>query len=254
MISYPKFYGVGIALVVFLSLLLPAQASVLNTYTDSSSFNSATSNATVINFDGTTTNSYSSNGYTNYYGVYSNAAGLTLNGVNFVGNSGYGSYELTTSNATDPNAGTNYGTGTLLVGPTWYPGASVLISLPGSATAFAFDMGAITPSVSSFEIQLVSLGLTYNITTSLRPTTTFFGATLDAPISQIRIATLPGSSGTTPQLLLDNFVYATAGGASALQDPAPPPGGETPEVTTILYVTSGIGLLIWKRRRMVASF
>ncbi|MCC6590429.1 MAG: hypothetical protein IT168_27300 [Bryobacterales bacterium] len=254
MISFPKFYCVGIALLVFLSLLLPAQASVLNTYSDSSSFNSATSNATVINFDGTTPNSYSSNGYTNYYGVYSNAAGLTINGVNFVGNSGYGSYELTTNNATDPNAGTNYGTDSLLVGPSWYPGASMLISLPSSVTAFSLDMGAITPAISSFEIQLVSLGVSYNITTALRPNLTFFGVTLDAPIDQVRIATMPGGPYTTPQLLVDNFVYATAGGAAALENPGPGPGGETPEVTTILYVTSGIGLLIWKRRRMAASF
>ena len=251
---HPKSYSVGIALAVFLALSLPAQASVLNTYTDRANFDNATSNRTLITFDGTTPQSWVNAGYTNYYGLYSDAAGLTLDGVNFVGNNGSGGYQLYTSNPSDPNASENYGTGTVLKGPEYYPTSSLLITLPGATTAFGFDLGAMLPSVATFNLELVSLGVNYSVTTQLRPNLTFFGVTLDAPTTQIRLTTTQGTLYQT-QLLLDNFAYGTAGAGAGQQGAQfGGPTGETPEVTTLLYVASGLGLLAWKRRRAAAFF
>ncbi len=243
---YANLFSVGLAFAVFFALLLPAQASVLQDFNSRATFAGAANSLVNIDFEGTATTESSAGGYTNYYSSYSTSGGLNIDGISFVGVTSTGN-SLYTTNAADPNASENYGTGTVLKGPEWYPGSYVSITLPTNITAFGFDLGAMLPSTATFQIDLVSLGVSYEVTTAPRPTLTYWGVTTDSAIGEIRVTTTGGNAYQT-QLLLDNAVYGLAG-ATGGGDPEQGSLGETPEVTTVLYVASGLGLLYWNKRR-----
>lgn len=242
---YANLFSLGIALAVFLALLLPAQASVLQTFDNRVAFTGAANSIVNIDFEGTATTSFVHNGYTNYYSSYSTSGGLNIDGISFVGVTQTGNW-LYSTNATDPNASENYGTGTVLKGPEWNPGSYLSITLPANITAFGFDLGAMLPSTATFRIELTALGVSYDVSTAPRPTLTYWGVTTDSAIGEIRVTTIGGNA-TQTQLLLDNAAYGLAGAGGG--DPEAGPSGETPEVTTILYVASGLGLLYWNKRR-----
>lgn len=241
---YANLSRAGIALAVFFALLLPVQASVLQDFNSRTAFTGAANSLVNIDFEGTATTEDTNGGYTTYYSSYSGPSGLNINGVSFVGVTSSGNW-LYTTNAGDPNASEHYGTGTVLKGPEWNAGSYLSITLPATATAFGFDLGAMLPSIATFRIELMSLGISYDVTTAARPNLTFWGVTTDSAVGEIRVTTIGGSP-TQTQLLLDNAIYGAAGAGGGQQGPM----GETPEVTTILYVASGFGLLYWNRRRI----
>ena len=244
---YANLFSVGLAFAVFFALLLPAQASVLQDFNSRATFTGAANSLVNIDFEGTATTWSNDNGYATYYSGYSTSGGLNIDGISFTGVTGSTSYWLYATNAANPDASENYGTGTVLKGPEWYPGSYVSITLPTNITAFGFDLGAMLPSTATFQIDLVSLGVSYEVTTAPRPTLTYWGVTTDSAIGEIRVTTTGGNAYQT-QLLLDNAVYGLAG-ATGGGDPEQGSLGETPEVTTVLYVASGLGLLYWNKRR-----
>lgn len=244
---YANLSRVGIAIAVFLALLLPVQASVLQDFNDRATFTGAANSLVNIDFEGTATTPFDYGGYTNYYSSYSTSGGLNIGGISFVGVTSVGNW-LYSTNSADPNASENYGTGTVLKGPEWNTGSYLSITLPANVTAFGFDLGAMMPSTATFRIELTALGVSYDVTTAPRPNLTYWGVTTDSAIGEIRVTTIGGSL-TQTQLLIDNAVYGVAGAGAGGQEQGPT--GETPEVTTILYVTSGLGLLYWNKRRRI---
>ncbi|MBL8290555.1 MAG: hypothetical protein JNN08_01895 [Bryobacterales bacterium] len=227
--------------------MLPAQASVLQDFNDRATFVGAANSLVNIDFEGTATTPYVNGAHTTYWSNYSTSGGLNIDGISFVGVMNVGNW-LYATNASDPNASENYGTGTVLKGPEWNTGSYVSITLPANVTAFGFDIGAMLPSTATFRIELTSLGVSYDVTTAPRPTLTYWGVTTDSAIGEIRVTTIGGSP-TQTQLLIDNAVYGLAGGGVGGLEQGPT--GETPEVTTILYVASGLGLLYWNKRRRI---
>lgn len=174
--------------------LLPAQASVLQDFNSRATFAGAANSLVNIDFEGTATTESSAGGYTNYYSSYSTSGGLNIDGISFVGVTSTGN-SLYTTNAADPNASENYGTETVLKrSRSGIPALTCRSRLPTNITAFGFDLGAMLPSTATFQIDLVSLGVSYEVTTAPRPTLTYWGVTTDSAIGEIRVTTTGGNA------------------------------------------------------------
>lgn len=225
--------AVCVATLALLMAIVPAQASVLGTYNDRTTWEGLTSGRTDIDF---TSLGLSPGAAANY----STAAGLTIGSANFT--SGYGgtSYQLYGLN---PTAGTpeDWDSGTLLAGPSWATGAYFQVVLSGGVTSFGLDLMSAYPAGATFRILLDGIDLGITIVTGTRPNRTFFGVRTDIPFSTVRVI-FDSSTPFGPQALFDNFAFGLAAGD-------PPPGGETPEITTLLYIGSGVGLMQWAKRR-----
>jgi hypothetical protein len=238
MYSVPKSFLAGIALVVFLSMLTaPAQGAVLGTYSDRTTWQSAVSGLTDINFESI---GLGVGGFTNF----STAAGYTESGASITGWTGSAHFLY----ALNPPLGApeDFASSTVLKGPEWWPGSFLQIALPGGMTAFGIDLMTFNPNAAQLVLDLAGIG-TYTINTASRPTRTFFGIRTDTPISTIQITVNSGTPFTT-QALIDNvsFANAAAGGAGGGGGGAPEP---SPEVGSLLLIGSGLVLLrYWKRR------
>lgn len=235
--SYKNSWSIGIVVAMFLMLVLPAQASVLATYTDRTSFSAASSGVTTVDFSSLGLNQGG-------WAGYSTSNGLDISGVKFVGNTN-SSFYLYAYNP-NPNDAEDYNSGTVLRGPEWNGNSYITMTMPTGVTAFGLDLATILPSMGTLTIQLDGINLGVTIQTQARPNLTFFGVTTDAPISEVKVLVTGGTLYQT-QPILDNVTFGTAGSSGGTA-PAET-GGETPEITTILYVGSGIGLLMWNRRR-----
>jgi hypothetical protein len=118
------------------------------------------------------------------------------------------------------------------------------------------DLMSQDPDSLPFRIVLSTGDVFMDVGTLVRPNRAFFGVTSDALITSIDFILQSGTSSWSFPLL-DNFTFGAyqpppppppdpdpdPGG-----DPPPGPGGETPEVSTLLYVGTGVSLL-WARRR-----
>lgn len=232
----------ALLLALAICLCTPLHAGIVNTYTDRATWQSATAGRTDIDFSAL---GLAAGGYTSY----STSTGLTLSGVTFTGydesNNAYFLYAL------NPEAGwdENFGTGTLLKGPMWYQSSGITttylqVVLPASVTSLGLDLGTITPRGANLRLFLDGVYTGSPVTTSTTGLT-FVGFTTDAAVSQLRIYVDSGSI-TVTQALLDNLSFGQlsggGGGGGTL-------GGEVPEISTLLYVGSGLYFVAWRRKR-----
>ncbi len=219
----------GVAVLLLVLLAIPAQATVLSTYTSRVTWESLVSGRTDIDFS---ILGLAQGGYTNYGA----AAGLTTGGVNFTGIDGAG-YDLYAYNPPVGDA-QNYGSGTILRGPQYTAANYLRITLPTGTTAFGIDLATIAPAAQSFSVVMDGTGLG-TVQAAAYPNRVFFGVRTDTPITEVRIYLASGMLYQT-QGIFDNVSY----GSSSTAPPA-----ETAEATTVLYIGSGLGLLFWTRRR-----
>ena len=225
--------AVAMLLAALAMVAIPAQATVLGTYSDRTTWEGVTSGRTDIDFESL---GIGVGGYTSY----STSAGLAIGGVQFVGVLDPSTYFLYALNPPS-GASEDYGSSTVLKGPELRPTSYLLVNLGPGVTSFGVDLMTIFPAGSMISIFLdgVQVGM---VSTQSKPTRTFFGVQTDTAFSQIKFVLSSGTTYST-QILLDNFAY----GAAMSGGPTPP--AETVEVTTLLYVGTGIGLLGWTRRR-----
>lgn len=238
------FIALRLGLLAALIAALPAFGSVLGTYEDRSTWNGLTTGIITDDFESL---GLASGGYS----FYNTSSGLTRGAINYVGIDG-ASYTML---AINPTSGDNYfGSGTMLRGADYYSGNTqyLQLTLPG-VESVGFDLGSAFPNAIGIRIEL-STGEFYIRTTENAPALSFWGLQSNTPISWIRIALEPGQGASPSQYssiaVLDNVSYgsrAAGGGNPGGGDP----GGtaETPEVTTVLYVGSGIALLLMRRRQ-----
>jgi hypothetical protein len=247
---------VGLAALVALAMVLPLQASIV-TFNSRSDFNNALTSATNIDFEslGITPGTYT---------AYNTAAGLSIGGLQITGSTG-SSWFLYAANSNNVNDAHYYNSGTVLLGSQWYPGLSYLsLLMPTGTTAFGVDLATMIPAGGTFQVILDGVNIGVQIITGARPNLTFFGVTSLTPFSEVRLVLSQGTAYQT-QPIIDNIVYGIAavtsapgsgggtsgGGAGSSGDPS---GGlemaETPEVTTVLYMISGLALIAWQRRRL----
>lgn len=251
MFSFKKsLFARALLLALAICLCTPLHAGIINTYTDRATWESATTGRTDIDF---TALGLGAGGYTSY----STSTGLTMNGVTFTGydssNNSYFLYALNPESGWDEN----FGTGTLLKGPTWYQTSGLTSTylqmvLPASVTSIGLDLGTIMPRGANLRVFVDGVYTGSPITTQTN-SLTFFGFTADAPVNQLRIYVDSGSL-TVTQALVDNFSFGEllsgGGGGGGGQ---PPPGGETPEAATLLYVGTGVYFLAWRRKRQLRT-
>jgi len=215
--------SLAIVLIMFASMTVPAGATAL-LYTDRAGWEAATSGLTTISFEGFATPSVPGN--------FMNAAGLTLNGVNFVGLTPPASYYLFTQ---DPGAATyfSWGSGDVLLGPTaaWGDGY-IQANLPAGTTSVGADLMTHTPYTASIVIRL-STDETFIVETRNYPERAFVGFTSNVPISHIQFNPDAGYQ------MIDNFSYGTV----TSQDPPV----ETLELVTILLGGTGLLFLVFAK-------
>jgi len=208
-----------IAVIVFASMAVPAGATSI-LITDRDAWTSASSSVTTIDFEGLATPAVPGN--------YSNASGLFLGGVQFIGLTPPDSFYLY---AEDPAAATNYNwnSGDVLMGPSAAWGAGYLqVNLPAGATAVGADLMSHTPFADTFTVSL-STGETFTVATSSRPQRAFAGFISDTPLTSVRFRPYTGVP------MVDNFSWGSAAAT------------ETPEIVTMLMGGSGLLLLLLAR-------
>jgi len=213
-----------------LLLLVPAHSTVIATYSDLVSLQTASSALQLIDFEGI--------GAT----TYNNAAGLTLKGVQFIGTqgTGFGLQIFDTSISPFFDFGTK--SALAITRNVNGPAPTFHIVLPAAITAFGFNI--MTASPNGLSVAITVAGNTYTPPTFGRPTPAFFGATLDAPVTTIDIMPIGTQPDGSTYVFLDNFSFGTA----TTQITPPPP--DVPEVATLLMI--GTGLIAFtglKRRR-----
>ncbi len=202
-------------------------------YGDRSSWEAATSGITTIDFEGITDSWVS----------YSDANGLTIGDVQFVGVS-TSNYELYVRNP-DTGGGDDFESGSILKGPTYWsgdPNRHILVNLPAGVTSFGVDLMTLYSDPAAFNILLSTGDQFLNIATATRPTRRFFGLTSDNEITQLQFV-LTGAASSVSYPGLDNFTYGTAGAGTG------PDSGETPETATLILVGTGLIFLYRLRRK-----
>lgn len=201
--------------IAILSMTIAANATVLQTFTDQTTFTNATSGISAVNFAAAVVG--------NYY----NAAGVTVSGVTFVGFDGVVSSVQQYSLAVlSPGAHVPWGTQVLRGGNGSLNGSYIQFNLLG-ATAVAMRLASFWEG-NPVKVTL-STGESYTVNTPNVAPAAFWGFTSDAAVTFVRISTINQSG--SPVLV--DLQYGTANA------PEPPPP-ETPEVATML--TIGIGL------------
>ena len=205
-----------IAIIALALLAVPAGATVVvkNTRAD---WEALTSGIFTIDFEGLATPSVPGN--------YSTAGGLTLNGVNFVGDNLDGSYYL---QAYDSATGGSYnwGSGDYLLGSGWWTNY-IQATLPaGGVTAVAADLMTV---LSGHDVAVsLSTGDTYTVNTFANPTHAFIGFTSDVPITWVRF------SAAGSYTAMDNFSFGSMA---------------TPEPDALILAATGLAGL-WLARRL----
>lgn len=219
-------------------IVTPAYSATITTYSSETAWAAASSGDQVSNFAGLAP--------TGGAQTYATSAGVTSNGVQFIGYTATpGSYYIEvidTTAAWDPYY--NFGDGDALVMPM--NGSSlpyIQISLPTPVTAFGMDLFTTNPSAVNYTITVA--GTPYTVATnpsSPTPPSTpaFWGVTSDTGISTITLTLQDSIYGNNSTALLGDFQYGTA----TVQQM-----GEAPEAATFLLIGSGlIGIIALKKR------
>jgi hypothetical protein len=205
----------------FVVLTTPAYSATITTYNNLSSWEAAVSGVQIDNFEGLAP----AGSYTSY------PSGFYQNGVEFFGLSGLGVADTSSG----PFAAYNFGTGE--AGYLYGGGASVQITLPSPATAFAINLFT-APAGLSYTVSVLSTPFT--VPTVNQPPPGFFGATSDTPFTTVTLQASTGSSYS----FFDNFQWGTSGAQTG-------GGSQTPEAGTFLLIGSGLLALAVARRRKV---
>jgi len=227
--SSSLFLSIGMALT-----LVPAYSTTITTYTNSATWQAATSAGyQTVTFEGLTPPATA----TNYY----SATGVTADGVNFIGYSTTGSSDIQVVD-TSAFSWYNWGTGDALLQGLSRPNAGaplpyVNIVLPANITSLGMDLFTTSPQALNYTITVA--GNQYTVPTFSQPTLAFWGITSDTPITSLQL-TLAGTTwnGGSNELI-DNFSF----GASDLT--------AAPEAGTYLLIGSGlIGFVLLRKRLM----
>jgi hypothetical protein len=170
---------------------------------------------------------------------FDNAAGLTADGIQFVGHNGDTSYYAYVKNPAWNEPAYNWNSGSLVMIAGYYPGVRnyLTVALPAGMNAFGLDLMvtnlAAVPNPRDVKITL-SDGTVYTMPTAPNPTRTFWGISSSADISFLTIEA-PGG-----QLLIDNVL----GGTGKPVDPGP--ANASPEVASFILIGTGLALLRFK--------
>jgi len=162
------------------------------------------------------------------YTEFNTSAGLTVDGVNFIGFTGeQGVYNLKVYNPAY-NSLLERGSGPSL-GGGWSPGY-LLATLPaGGVYALAVDFATETKDRSV--LITLSSGETYTLTSPANSTMKFWGITSDVAIADIKFSAI------NTLTMIDNFSYGSI------------PGEEAPEPMGLVLGATGLAA-IWLARRM----
>jgi len=225
--------------------VVPAAPAATLTYTDRIVWNGAVTNRTDVDFDliptGTTTSLLIGSAPDQ-----ATVAGIGL--VWFKPASGYGPA----------------GTGQYLwndLGLIGTLGFSVTNAL-SIVTAFGVDLWTLNNPGKSIDVRVYEVGnptpTVYTVLTAYdqgQPNNhpaVFFGYTSDTAVSKVEFVTTGPHDGASSvgQVVLDNYSW----GQLSAADP-PPPGGdsETPEATTIGYLTIGIAAMVFGKRKFARA-
>jgi hypothetical protein len=228
--------------------VVPAAPAATLTYTDRATWNSAVTNRTDVNFDSLSNGSYnlfSSNcmGMSGCGDVGPTADQIQIAGLGFTW--------MAVGSGYPPSAGhylvaDDFGTGR--------KGFTVTQS-SGTDTAFGVNLWTFDSEAQPIEIRVYSVGSpstpqTYSVNTlATSQPAIFFGYTSDQAIDHIEITTT-GSRPPNGRVIMDNYSW----GQLSAADP-PPSGGdaETPEATTIGYLTIGIAAMVFGKRKFVRA-
>jgi hypothetical protein len=192
-------------------------------YQDRASFNAASTNRTVVDFEGLAPSSTS-------FAYFPTPPGLTLSGANFnIGNPLPGDGLNPTGK--DFYAPTIYPSDFLVPSASTRNGTDLDITLPGGFTAIGLDLGSFNGGTFTF---LLSTGDTFTETPASFGGESFIGFTSTVPITSLRIS-IAGRD--VP--VLDNFTF----GAAVVPEPG----------TLALFGVGGLSLLVWGRRRLAGS-
>src|ERR1017187_3371457 len=228
-------------------LLLPcliAGSSALSAgtlfYTDLASFTTAVGSApATFGFDSVVSGSSGFN--------LSTAAGLSLNGFQFVGTNGSGGYYLGAEGPTYySTADYDRGTGSSLQGPATTSGfyrisdGQLTITMPaGGVTAFGLQLWDVLSGDSSGAgtdtVNLTANGSTGSVVTPPHTGTAFIGFTSSTPITSV---TLTGTTFDEFPTISGVYFAAAGSGTSAV-----------PEPSTWALALLGGGLMVWAFRR-----
>ncbi|HVT92230.1 MAG TPA: hypothetical protein VHD76_05265 [Bryobacteraceae bacterium] len=225
------------AAVAVLALAAPsafADTIVTGTFTDAASWAAAADQTGEITFDGVAP--------LGSYSTYGSAAGYTSDGITFIGQNGSGYLEQIVD-AAFQNPFNNWGSGGSLTSAQYVStGFSPIIHvvLPAGVTAFAVDLGSLSPNGMGVQITLDS-GDTFSVPTGARPDLAFFGVTTSAAVNYVDFMLVGADPDNGSQLLMDNFAVGTAAETA------------TPEAGTLGLIGLGLVFLPALRRRASSS-
>ncbi|MCZ2149488.1 MAG: hypothetical protein LC126_17155 [Bryobacterales bacterium] len=216
--------------------VVPAAPAATLTYTDRAIWNSAVTNRTDVNFDSLSNGSYGSL----TFGTAPDQVNLAGLGVVWMavgsgwGPAGSGSYLIAD----------DFGTGRRGLNVTHTSGLD---------TAFGVNLWTFDDQAQPIEIKVYSVGqpsspAIYSVNTlSTSNPAIFFGYTSDDKIDHIEITTTGVRKGDVHpyagRVVLDNYSW----GISASQEQ------ETPEATTIGYLTIGIAAMVFGKRKFARA-
>lgn len=219
--------SIGVALT-----LVPGYSTTITTYTNSATWQAATSAGyQTVTFTGLAP----ANGSTDYY----SSSGVTVDGVEFIGYSSNGSSDIQVVD-TSAVSWYNDGTGDALLqsaspSSTGAPLPYINIVLPANVTALGMDLWTASSPAMSYSITVA--GNTYTVPTLSGNTEAFWGITSDTPVSSLQLSVPTATSSSGTEALADNFSF----GASDLT--------AAPEAGTYLLIGSGlIGFVVLRKR------
>jgi hypothetical protein len=227
-------------------LLLPcliAGSSALSAgpvfYTDLTTFTTAVGSApSTFGFDSVVSGGGSAN--------FATAAGLSLNGFQFVGTNGTGGYYLGAAGPGFIPADYDRGTGSSLQGPATSSGTygisdgQLTITMPtGGVTAFGLQLWDVLSGnyagAGTDTVNLTANGSTGSVVTPPISGTAFIGFTSSTPITSV---TLTGTTFDEFPTISGVYFAPAGGGTSAV-----------PEPSTWALALLGGGLMVWAFRR-----
>jgi len=220
--------SVGIALA-----LVPGYSTTITTYTNSATWQAATSAGyQTVTFEGLTPAGTAT--------TYSGASGVTVDGVDFIG---YTSAGLSDIQVVDTSSFSyyNWGTGDALLQSLSRPSAGsplpyVNIVLPANVTSLSLDLFTTSPQALSYTITVA--GNQYTVPTFSQPTLAFWGITSTTPITSIQFTLAGTTYNGGSNELLDNFSFGALDMATA------------PEAGTYLLIGSGLIGFVALRKRL----
>jgi hypothetical protein len=171
--------------------------------------------------------------------AFDNAAGLTIDSIQFVGHNGDSYYYAYIRNPTGNDTSYNWNSGSIAMTAGYYPGVRnyLTIALPAGINAFGLDLMVANPAAvaNPRDVKItLSDGTSYTVTTAPNPTRKFWGVSSTADISFLTIEA-PGA-----ELLIDN-VYSGTGKSG---DPGPT--NPSPEIATFILIGTGLALFRFK--------